>query len=373
MVDAPNDTLSVESRTLLALWTVPGLGPKALKALSEHCEGRLASLLELPVRDWLEESPLPERVRQQLRPVRTLARVADREQERCRRAGIRLAFQGERAYPERLCEVEDAPPLLYYRGTPLAPRRRVAMVGSRKPEQGFLPFARDLARQVAEHGAGIVSGAAMGVDQACHLGALDAGAETWAFLGSALDQVDPAQAELVPHLLERGGMVFTELPPTKRANKNTFPRRNRLISGASDAVLVLRAEKDSGSLITAEAAQAQGRPVLALPGDLRNPFAEGCNNWISEGKARLCRHAQDVLDTIGVKVGLAVPPGDGAVLDGISAEAKAAYQMLERVPRGFDEVMVRSRLSPAALGSALTELELSGLAVQLPGRLYERV
>jgi DNA processing protein len=372
-VDAPNDTLSVESRALLALWAVPGLGPKALQALSRFCAGPLATLLDVPVGDWVEEAPLPEPVRASLRPVRTLERVATRVLERCAQSSIRIAFQGERAFPELLCGVPDAPPLLFYRGEPLAPRRRIAMVGSRHPEQGFLTFARTFARQVAEKGAGIVSGAALGVDRACHLGALDARAETWAFLGSALDEVDPAQVDLVARLLDGGGMCFSELPPRVRASKTSFPRRNRLISGASDAVLLLRAGKKSGSLYTAEAAQAQGRPVLALPGDVQNPAAEGCNEWIFEGHARLCRGVADVCAAIGLRTGIAAPPGDGAVLDGISAEAKTAYRMLERVPRGFDEVLLRSRLSPAALTSALGELELSGLAVQLPGKLYERV
>lgn len=372
-MDAPNDTLSVESRALLALWAVPGLGPRTLQALSAFCAGRLATLLDVPVADWVEQAPLPQPVRATLRPVPTLAQVATRVQERCAESGIRIAFRGERAYPELLCGVADAPPLLFYKGEPQAPRRRIAMVGSRHPEQGFLGFARTFARLVAAQGVGIVSGAAIGVDRSCHLGALDARAETWAFIGSSLDQVDPAQEDLLPRLVDGGGMCFSELPPRVRASKTSFPRRNRLISGASDAVLVLRAGLKSGSLHTARAARAQGRPVLALPGDVQNPAAEGCNAWIFEGHARLCRGVDDVCRTIGVRQGTAVLPGDGKVLDGISAEAKAAYRMLERVPRGFDEVLLRSRLSPAALTSALGELELSGLAVQLPGKLYERV
>jgi DNA processing protein len=122
-VDAPNDTLSVESRALLALWAVPGLGPKALQTLRGFCGGEPARLLDLPIADWVEEAPLPTPVRETLRPLNTtLARVAERVQERCAQADIRFAFQGEPAYPERLCEVADAPPLLFYRGAPGAPR-----------------------------------------------------------------------------------------------------------------------------------------------------------------------------------------------------------------------------------------------------------
>jgi DNA processing protein len=248
------------------------------------------------------------------------------------------------------------------------------MVGSRHPDQGFLPFARTFARQVAEGGVGIVSGAAAGVDRACHWGAMDAGGETWAFLGSALDELDPAQAKLLPHFLARGGVFFSELPPGVRASTTTFPRRNRLISGASDAVLILRAGAASGSLYTAEAGRAQGRPVLALPGDVMNEGAAGCNALIRDGHARACLSVQEVWRAVGFHPQRVVPPGEGSAWqEELSAEARGAYQVLDRVPRSFDEVLAGSRLSPAALTSALVELELSGLVIQHPGRLYEKV
>jgi DNA processing protein len=247
------------------------------------------------------------------------------------------------------------------------------MVGSRHPDQGFLPFARKFARQVAEGGVGVVSGAAMGVDRACHWGAMDAGGETWAFLGSALDELDEPQARLMPHVLERGGVFYSELPPGVRASRSTFPRRNRLIAGASDVVLVLRAGAESGALYTAEAGQALGRPVLAMPGDVRNEAAAGCNQWIRDGKARACLAVEDVWNHVGARPVLAVPPGAGEPLEALSVEAKGAYQVLDRVPRPFEAVLADSRLSPAALTGALVELELSGLVIQHPGKLYERI
>jgi DNA processing protein len=253
------------------------------------------------------------------------------------------------------------------------PRRRVAMVGSRHPDQGFLPFARTFARQVAEGGVGIVSGAAMGVDRACHWGAMDAGGETWAFLGSALDELDPPQARMLPEFLERGGVYFSELPPGVRASRATFPRRNRLIAGASDAVLVLRAGSRSGALYTARAGQALGRPVLALPGDVRSEAAAGCNELIRDGAARACLSVEEVWNHVGARPALAVPPGSGESWEALSAEAREAYRLLDRVPRMFDEVLEGCRLSPAALTSALVELELSGLVIQHPGKLYERI
>ncbi|WPB81099.1 DNA-processing protein DprA [Archangium violaceum] len=374
MVDVTTDRDMVERRALLALWAVPGLGPRALERLRAYARGEFARLVACPVREWVGGAPLPVPVRRRLLEVPELGPLADRVLERCAAVGMGVAFQGEPAYPARLAETEDAPPLLFYRGEVGPPRRRVAMVGSRHPDQGFLPFARTFARQVAEGGVGIVSGAAAGVDRACHWGAMDAGGETWAFLGSALDELDPAQAKLLPHFLARGGVFFSELPPGVRASTTTFPRRNRLISGASDAVLVLRAGATSGSLYTAEAGRTQGRPVLALPGDVMNEGAAGCNALIRDGHARACLSVQEVWRAVGFHPLRVVPPTEGSSWrDALSAEARGAYQVLDRVPRSFDEVLAGSRLSPGALTSALVELELSGLVIQHPGRLYEKV
>jgi DNA processing protein len=366
-------SLTPEQRATLALWAVPGLGPRTLEALRVFSEGQLVRLVASPVREWLAEAPLPAPLRRRLAPVAHLAPLADQLLERCEATGMEVAFAGQRAFPERLEGTEDAPPLLFYKGHVGPPRRRVAMVGSRHPDQGFLPFARTFARQVAEGGVGVVSGAAMGVDRACHFGALDAGGETWAFLGSALDELDPPQARMLPEFLERGGVYFSELPPGIRASRSTFPRRNRLIAGASDAVLVLRAGKKSGALYTAEDGLALGRPVLALPGDVRNEAAAGCNELLREGKARACLDVADVWKYVGARPALAVPPGAGEPWEALSVEARGAYQLLDRVPRTFDEVLAGCQLSPATLTSALVELELSGLLIQHPGKLYEKV
>ncbi|MBJ6764285.1 DNA-processing protein DprA [Myxococcaceae bacterium JPH2] len=374
MADAATNHLSAEQQACLALWAIPGLGPRTLAGLRVFAQGDLGALASSPVREWVARAPVPAPVRARLARVESLPALAERLWTACQSSGTQVAFAGQPAYPERLREVADAPPLLFYRGEPGPPRRRVAMVGSRHPDQGFLPFARTFARRVAESGVGVVSGAAAGVDRACHWGALDADGETWAFLGSALDALDPAQARLLPHLLGRGGVFFSELPPGVRASTTTFPRRNRLISGASDAILVLRAGLSSGSLYTVEAGRAQGRPVLALPGDVWQEAAAGCNALLRDGLARACTSPEDVWRAVGIHPGRAVPPGeDASWWEALSTEARGAYRLLGKVPRSFDDVLAGGQLSVAALTSALVELELSGLVVQHPGKLYEKV
>jgi DNA protecting protein DprA len=258
------------------------------------------------------------------------------------------------------------------RGTPPHPRPRLALVGTRHPEQGFLRHARAFAGAVASGGAGVVSGAAAGVDRACHLGALDVGGETWAFLGSALDEVDAAQARLVPAILDGGGAVFSELPPGIRASKQTFPRRNRLISGASDAVLVLRAGQHSGTMHTVAAARDQGRPILACPGETWAEAARGCNLLVARGIARLCIEPRDALRAVGLDgtPPLGVEPGP---MPAMSEVAQRLYTLLRTEARPVEELEEQAGLDPGAAVSALCELELLGLAVQVPGRRYQRL
>lgn len=362
-------------RALLALWAIPGLGPKGLARLAGPLDGQVEALLPLTPAQWTQDLPLTAVVRRRLVDVPSLEFIAERVEARLAKSPLmKVVFPYEEGFPERLVGLEDGPPLLFMMGAPSGAKRRLAMVGSRHPEQGFLPWARTFARDVAAAGVGVVSGAAQGVDRACHWGALDAGGQTWAFLGSALDVLDSAQAKLLPHFLAAGGVFYSELPPGVRASTTTFPRRNRLIAGASDAVLVMRAGVKSGSLHTALAALTQGRTLLALPGDVTNPLAEGANALLWTGHARLCRGVGDVLEAVGMRssAGPATAP-DMSADASLSEGAKVAYGALARAPRSFDEVRQSCRLSPAQLTSALCELELLGLALQHPGRQFERV
>lgn len=363
-----------DRRALLGLWSIPGVGPKGLSRLTAEL-GPLAGLLDLPLHDWLHRLRLaPVTLRRVTEAHATLGSVADRVLERCELGRMSVCFPGDPAWPAGLVGRDDLPPLLFCRGAATSPARMVAVVGSRRPEPTVLQNARRFVARLARGGAGIVSGAALGVDQAAHLGALDAGMPTWAFLGSALDQMDPAQARLMPALLEGGGVVYSELPPGVRASRQTFPRRNRLIAGSADAVLVLRAGFRSGSLYTAVAALGYGRPVLAWPGEWDAPLAEGCNRLLRSGHASVCLEPSDVWRAMGLPgslEGRPRPPAGWA--DEVSAAARRTYAVLERAPHGYEDLLSKAGLSSAALSATLCELELQGLVIQHPGRRYQKV
>jgi DNA processing protein len=382
-----------EQRALLGLWAVSGVGPKSIAAVRRVFPEGVCALGTGQPRRWLQAvaQTVPLVALRALAEERlSLFELADLTLERAAVTGMGICFPGEPCWPARLSDCQDAPPLLFHRGGPSTCVPRVGMVGTRHPESGFLKRAEELAQALAVEGVGVVSGAAVGVDQACHDGALEVGQQTWAFLGSALDEIDAGQRRLVRPFLEGAGVLYSELPPGVRASTQTFPRRNRLISGASDAVLVLRAGKGSGSLHTALAALAQGRPLWALPGDHWLDSAYMSNRLVSLGYARLCPDADVLVASLKGKetsaserlrglrgMGAQVVEEAGEQTDKtmsrLSEQARLAYQALTTDGNSLEDVMGFSGLAPAALTSALCELELFGFVVQHPGRRFAKV
>jgi DNA processing protein len=365
-----------EREAVVGLWAVPGIGPVALGCIARAVGGALRSVADVPVREWLHLVDLPDVPREWLSSVTTLRELAGLVRDRAAESRMQIHFAGDEGYPERLLDIADPPPLIFSLGRIGKERRRVAVVGSRHPDHGVEPKVAALVSELARAGLCVISGAAIGLDRTAHLAALEVGGETWAFIASGLDELDPAQRLLAREILNGGGRILSEYPPTVRSKKEHFPRRNRLISGAADAVLILRARLDSGSMHTANHAVAQGRMLFAVPGDPWNDRAAGCLRLLHSGAARICVEAADVLRGFGItreRQAAAPPPGRTLVELPITDAARRALDALHPGARTLEEVQEVSRLDTAELVSALAELELSGLAVQHPGRVYEKV
>ncbi len=365
-----------ERRALIGLWCVAGVGPRSIDLIRSTC-GSLADITDLPTLDWLSSVLLPEPAKVALSPLQSLGAHADAVLERAAAGEIKLCFAGEDAYPRGLAGINSAPPFLFYKGRGDRPNaaRRLGMVGSRIFEPNFIDTAFSLARQLATRLI-IVSGAAEGIDQLCHRGALEAHGETWAFMAGGLDSLDLPQVKLADQMLPLGGTIFSEFPPGVRCLKKHFPRRNRLISGSSDAVMILRGGPQSGTIHTVKYAVDQGRRLLALPGQINHPTAHVPNQLIRSGAARLIQGAAEVFAEMGLDATTspeAEPEAPAVDMMTLSANAHRAFDALDRAPADFDQVLLRaSPLNSGQLASALIELELAGLLVQRPGRLYER-
>lgn len=275
---------------------------------------------------------------------------------------------GDGSYPEPLARIQDRPAELRLVGSLGAPRARVAVVGSRAPDEYGRDLARAIASGLARAGVSIVSGGALGVDGAAHEAALEAGGHTVAVLGTGVDVVYPAgHRELFERIVASGGALLTEQPDGTRGFKANFPRRNRIVSGMSDAVVVVRAGDRSGALVTAAWARAQGVPLFAVPGDVRDELSAGPVALLRQG-ARAAASADDVLAALG----LDAPRPRQVELPVLGARESALLAALGRRPRHADDLARAARLGAGAALAGLLALEIEGLCEQRPGHYFLR-
>jgi DNA processing protein len=274
---------------------------------------------------------------------------------------------GDGQYPDALARIPERPDALRLRGS-LGSARRVAIVGSRLSDEYGDDMARTIAAGLARAGVSVVSGGALGIDAAAHEAALAAGGHTVAVLGTGIDVAYPARhRDLFDRILESGGALVSEQPDGMPGLRQNFPRRNRIVSGLSEAVVVVRAGEKSGALITAAWARAQGVPVLAVPGDVRDPLSAGTTALL-RGGARVAASAEDVLGALG----LDVAPERQLPLPALEAGESALLSVLGRRPRHADEVGHAAGLAPGAALAGLLALEIQGLCEQRPGHYFLR-
>jgi DNA processing protein len=281
-----------------------------------------------------------------------------------KRIGVALIAPGEAAYPTRLAMLDDAPPLLGVRSPPdVLLRPMIAIVGSRNASGAGLKFAGQLARDLGDAGFVVISGLARGIDQAAHRATIKSG--TVAVLAGAHDRIYPPEhVDLLATLLEHGGAI-SEMPLGHVPRARDFPRRNRLISGASLGVVVIEAAHRSGSLITARMAAEQVREVFAVPGSPLDPRAAGTNDLIKQGAA-LVTEASDVINAVRPimerPIVLETREGDDEPLDFDTdpGERERIVTLLGPSPVSLDDLIRMSGLSPAVVRTVLLELELAG-------------
>lgn len=281
-------------------------------------------------------------------------------------------------YPLLLRDTPDPPVALFVLGDPaVLPLPQIAMVGSRNPTESGRRTAHDFAAHLAAKGLVVTSGLALGVDGACHAGALASNSVTIAVTGTGLDRVYPARhRELAHRIVDSGGALISEFPPGAPPRPGHFPRRNRIISGLALGTLIVEAGLKSGSLITARQALEQGREVFAIPGSIHNPMARGCHALIRDG-AKLVETAQDVVEDLGALLGhLATAPAVETQVEPKSHLQDPDYQALLN-EMGYDPVSIDFLVhctgrSAAEISSMILLLELEGHVSSAPGGLFAR-
>lgn len=284
-------------------------------------------------------------------------------------AGISLEWNDSR-YPAWLRMVPDPPPVLWVRGDLTAfDQTSIAIVGSRAASQYARQVARTLAAGLADAGMVVTSGMARGVDGAAHEGCLAAGGRTIAVVGTGVDVIYPGEHAALADQIRQRGLIVSELPPGTEPYPWHFPKRNRIISGLSRAVVVVEASEKSGSLITARMALEQGREVMAVPGSVLYGRNSGAHALIKDG-AMPVECAADILDALGLSRRTAQRRADPDTAGQAAGDVGAALCQAGVTGIDIDELARAVGREAESLIGDLTRLELDGMAERLAGGRY---
>ncbi len=322
-----------------------------------------------PVQAWEAlAAGVPDDLRSEIGDTaRSEVHQADPERELllAEQAGARVLTLDDPDYPAVLRDISATPPVVYVLGS-LEPEdtRAVAIVGTRRCTSYGRFVAKRLASELAGQGVTVVSGLAPGIDAAAHEGALTSG-RTVAVLGTGLGNPYPAGSERRIQEISQRGAVLSEFPWMTRGSQWTFPRRNRIIAGLAQAVVVIEAPERSGALITADYALAQGKDVLAVPGPITSEASRGSNRLIQDG-AKLVLSATDILSELGMP-SLALPPPPK-----LAPDVQRVYDLLSQEPLDPSEIVGQTGFPHARVSQILLDLLLSGHVHELPGRKYVR-
>jgi len=270
-------------------------------------------------------------------------------------------------FPARLRDIPDPPLQLYCMGDiSLLNTDSVSVVGSRKYTLYGKTIAEMIGKRLGECGIPVVSGLAYGIDAFAHRGTLDAGGKVIGVLPGGLNNMVPVRnRDLMMSGLENGGLMVSEYEPDDHAEKWKYPRRNRIISGLGKCTAVVEANMNSGSLITAQHAMEQGRPVFAVPGNINSQFSIGCNLLIRDGAYPLV-----VIDDLARCIGKDTAPVTDAVMN-LGSDEKKIYEAVQRYNGAVpDRISEDTGMTAAAVNAIVTVMEIKGLFQTYAGKIY---
>ena len=296
--------------------------------------------------------------------------------ECCREHQVQIWTPGDSRYPELLREIHDPPGILFARGQEVSSSLpRIAIVGMRRPSPYGLRTAYQLALELAETGFTIVSGLARGIDGAAHRGALAAGGRTLAILGSGVLRIYPSEHAKLAASIRQQGTLLSEFAPRTAPARGAFPRRNRLISGLSLAVIVVEAAERSGALISARHAADQGRDVLAVPGRIDSHHARGCHLLLKDGAA-LVESTEDVLQALGPTISpphLRQPsPCTEPKKPSLNARQQKILELVNDEATSIDLVVQRSGFTTGEVLATISTLEMHQYLERVGGHYVAR-
>ena len=358
----------------IALTLIDGVGDVLARQLVSYC-GSVAAIFAEKKR-ILEKIPeIGPKTAASIAGFKNFNR-AEKELAFIRKHRIRMFFYLDEDYPARLKNCYDAPILLYYKGSASPDHPRiVSLVGTRNASDYGKNFTAKLVAELGEMKVLVTSGLAYGIDIAAHKACTNLGIETIGVLAHGLDRIYPqAHSNVARKMIECGGLI-TEHSSGAGPDRENFPKRNRIIAGLSDAVVVVEAARKGGALITADIANSYNRDVFALPGRIDDTYSEGCNMLIKSNRAALIQTAEDIRyimgwdDSPGKK-----KPVQQSLFTELLPDEKFLYEYISaNQPAGIDSIVINSSMQPSKVAALLLNMEFAGVVRCIPGKRYEVV
>jgi DNA processing protein len=355
----------------IGLTLIPGVGDINGKKLVAYCGGveavfkeKRGNLLKIP--------GIGQSVVNSIHNSKILLR-SEEEMKFIEKYQITPLFYLDDDYPTRLTHCVDSPILLYYKGNAnLNSEKIVSIVGTRNASTYGKGICEKIVDDLQSMNIIVVSGLAYGIDTCAHIASLKNGLKTIAVLAHGLDIIYPQQNKTLSKKLLKNGGLLTEFMTKSKPDRENFPKRNRIVAGLCDAVIVIESSKKGGALITANIANSYNRDVFAVPGNVGEKLSEGCNNLIKTNRAALIQSAEDLKYIMGWESETQISTSKQRKLFvKLSDEEEILFNILkEKKEMDIDTLRFTSNLSMSKVAAALLNMEFEGILISLPGKIY---
>lgn len=366
--------LKTEEEAIIALSFLKGIGPVLGKTLLQHF-GCAKAVFESTDTELLNIDGIG---KSHLTHIRTPPNIAKIEKELgfCNAKNISIIPYFHETYPLRLKQLVDSPLFLFTTGKAnLNPPKSLGIVGTRKPTKNGLQHTQQIIKELAGVNVQIISGLAYGIDGIAHQASLDSHISTVGVLAHGLDTIYPkTHTEIARKMIQTNGAVISEMPSGTEIHPDLFPRRNRIVAGMCDALLVIESALTGGSMATAQIAHSYDREVLVIPGNPNDPMSKGCNAMVKRNVAHLIEDAADIIQIMKwdrKEQSTLIQQLD--IFPSLNEDEKRIMQMLSEKKFHIDELTNYANIPLHRITLALLELELKGLIQVMPGKFYQRI
>lgn len=354
----------------IALTQISGVGDITARNLISYC-GSAEAVFNTKTKNLLKIPGVGIKTVESLQDGEALRR-AEKELKFIERYDIEAYFYTDPQYPKRLKNCVDAPILIFFKGNcDLNKQRIINIVGSRKATDYGKEFTRHFIEEIQQYNPVIVSGLAYGIDVTAHKEALKSGLATIGVLAHGLDKIYPAiHRGIAQKMLENGGLL-SEFLSESNADRENFPKRNRIVAGIADATIVVEAGKSGGALITADIANSYNRDVFAVPGRVNDEFSVGCNNLIRDNKAQMITSANDFVSFMLWEDKVLLKNKSFSLFPDLNEQERVIFDVISSEKTiCIDDLMAKCNFSSSLMSKILLQLEFNGMIKQLPGKFY---